>query len=1124
MATDNIFNLDPINTNLTAPVTDIAVQSPLDTSLESSTRSSGITNFTDSINKLAKQKQFNAIHNDTITAELAAAMGEEMQGHWEPEAQAKYTRAVDSETTRQLIQNMKDFSVVEGSDMLSDSRADHKTRATSFKNHLLGLINTGKASISRGNALEMFRKIDTNFDQIMSLANVSLAKDKKQEVLVATSKYIRTITEDTLDFAKQLAPTVSDLKPNGTRLTASEYAKKQQTFAAGWLAQHMNSRWFNSVVVEVSRIHTGATIEDIKATSLQIVGDVLLKKIANNPEIVQEKIMADIMANMSGSVKGTKVRDDIASQSEFGKKIDGINKGFRKNFKATLDALDKSRDDSDKARNENIANYVQDGMITGTITNKDQALSLTVGITNDASAQRALENHIKKHFSNENKKSIGHPDFTSLIKEGVNFYDVTTDKFDTPGFYARASEMGFTTDAIKEAVKHANPKEKRGERRKAFLDLVPIKKLDLEFESVLKSFLEEHNLLGKLSKLPKGVDLQNPIARAKFIKAVGGGKIGLQIGRVLDAQVTFGSILESIVRDNPDVPIHELVPMARNESKFLMEDVIKNNPLGTASKAAMGEKGKLTEEKIVEGHDKYNPELKETPSVTKLNAKKGLFSNVKEAQEDHMTQAVEELKAYDESKKKLIKLKEVYAKASPTKKAAIIASAGANPENLRVSSAISEIAEIVNPDPAVRRHLAVLKAKGQTKILQPMKMEKHNVWNSLANFLSSIPKTVSKAASKAASGVSKSLSEKSRELFWDKPKDETVETSEDIKDVTGAKPTEIVPTTETPPEDILGSSGKLSPTDRAKMIASNPEAQRGLNLTEKSSKKVINEKDSIVPRDVPDIVPRRSEPVPVKKPLSIPKQRLEAFNKAFPEVPNEKNKLRRLQDTAKFISDKTVIDVVSEKASELTNIIEKAFVPQAAEAVKDVLVGYVTDKEPLLSLAKYAGRIIKYQSQLALGTLSKQRKENLTKLETFLNDNIVPVFRQEITTLNISKSSLIDRMRDIYMGETNLGTNVKNSTTGAIGDMQVLPTTFAAVIVQGQFGKNAAKYSNISPERFIELKKIAKEVNELVIKKQSTKANQKAKPLAVLLSNKKVNFMAATAKMLQYLKAKKDRG
>jgi hypothetical protein len=108
------------------------------------------------------------------------------------------------------------------------------------------------------------------------------------------------------------------------------------------------------------------------------------------------------------------------------------------------------------------------------------------------------------------------------------------------------------------------------------------------------------------------------------------------------------------------------------------------------------------------------------------------------------------------------------------------------------------------------------------------------------------------------------------------------------------------------------------------------------------------------------------------------------------------------------------------------------------------------------------------------------------------------------------------------MGETNLGTNVGDSSTGAIGDMQVLPTTMASIIVQTQFGKNAAKYSNISPERFIELKKISKEVNELVIKKQSTKANQKAKPLAVLLRNKEVNFMAATAKMLQYLKYKED--
>jgi GH24 family phage-related lysozyme (muramidase) len=819
MATDNIFSLDPINTNLTAPVTDLAVQAPLDTSLELSTRSLGITNFSNAISKLADKQKANAIHNDTITAELAAAMGEEMQGHWEPEAQAKYTRAVDSETTRQLIQNMKDYSVVEGSDILNDSRVDHKTRATSFKNHLLGLINTGKASISRGNALEMFKKIDTNFDNIMSLANVSLAKDKKQEVLVATSKYIRTITEDTLDFAKQLAPTVSDLKPNGTRLTPSEYAKKQQTFAAGWLAQHMNSRWFNSVVVEVSRINTGARIEDIKATSLQIVGDVLLKRIAKNPEIVQEKIMADIMANMSGSVKGTKVQDDIASKSEFGEKIDGINKEFRKNFKATLDALDKSRDDADAARNDNIANYVQDGMITGQIKNKDQALSLAIGIT-DPSDQRSLENHIKKHFSNENKKSIGHPDFTTLVKEGAkDFYDVTTDKFDTPGFYERAGEMGFTTEATVKAAKEANPKIKQGERRRAFLDLVPIKKLDLEFESVLKTFLEEHNLLGKLAKLPKGIDLKNPIALAKFIKSVGGGKVGLQIGRVLDAQVAFGSILESIVRDNPDVPIFDLVSLARNESKFLMEDVIKNNELGTASKAADGEQKKSTEVKIVEGHDKHNPELKDIKSVAIINSKKGLFSTDKDAQEDYTARAIEEIKAGDAKRAELVKDQKDFKIDNIAKRSLLISKWGSDPNNIREVVSRRAMAIRNHPDSAVRRHLKVLEIKERegvpSTIQQPMKLEQPSAWDQLANYMSILPKK-----------VAKDLTETSRKLFWEGKKTETRQEIEQIK---------------ASPKDVSDSTVKLN---KAKQIELNKEIAQAKVNAKKSTNKDINENNS----------------------------------------------------------------------------------------------------------------------------------------------------------------------------------------------------------------------------------------------------------------------------------------
>ena len=287
--------------------------------------------------------------------------------------------------------------------------------------------------------------------------------------------------------------------------------------------------------------------------------------------------------------------------------------------------------------------------------------------------------------------------------------------------------------------------------------------------------------------------------------------------------------------------------------------------------------------------------------------------------------------------------------------------------------------------------------------------------------------------------------------------------------------------------------------------------------------KEINEKDFSVSRNISTDVSRSIEPVPVKKPLNRGQQRLEAFNKAFPDVPNEKNKLRRLQDTAKFTNDKTLMDIVSEGASGLTDILEKTFIPREAIAIQDVLDGYVTNKEPLLSRAKYFGRIMKYQAQLANDTISAERKQNLKTLEDFLTSNVGSVFRAELKTLGLDDSDLIDRMRDVYMGETNLGTNVKNSTTGAVGDLQVLPTTFAGVIVNTQFGIAAYTASNISLPSFQDLKDLAKEVTDLVKAKKFTEANIKAKPLAKLLKLKEVNFLAASAKMLQYLKYKKDK-
>ena len=807
MAQNSLFPIDPVKTDLTAPVSSVQVQSPLDTTLTTTTRSAGIQNFSDALTKLAVKKQANDIHNDTITAQLAAAYEQEMPGGLEPEAQFAYTRAVDLTTKRKVLQQMEDFLAIEGSDILHDERMDRKTRATSFKNQLLGLLNLGKGSISQANAAEMFSDMDAMFDKVMSAANVALAKDKKQEVLTTVSSAIRQTVNEHTGFMADLAPKVSDTDALGNELSPAQFAKNQKEFSAGWLAKHINSKWFNAMVKQIARTNTGASIEDIKATALTIVGDELLKRVAKNPEIVQEKLMADIIANVPGSVKGTTLQDEIDSRSTFGKTVDTINKEFKRNLKSTLDGLDTDQTAADDARDDRIANYIQDGISDGSIKTEKEGLAHARAI-NDPSDQRQVENHVKKHFSGDNKKDIGHADYGPLVKYGAeNFYNAATDRFDSVGFYAYAGEQGFKTSAIKTAAEDANPQTKRGKRRKEFFDQEPIKQLTSSFDNILKKTLEQYDLLSKYNKLATRfgddkVSLNDPLVRKKLGIT---GEIGLKIRRVLDAQIALGATLESIIRDNPDVPVYQLVPEAQKAAKSLMQDAITGKPFGTSlEEIGKEKKEKTTEEKIVEGQDKHNPELKDIPSVEIINSKKGFFSTDKDAKEDYVARAIEELKDYDTAKAELVKIQKEFKGASATKRATIIANVGANPENLRVPSEIREIAELVNPDPAVRRHLAALKLSGQTKIQQPMKLERPSAWKQLADFISILPKKISEDLAEVAKPISRTLTKKSREIFGKreevKPKEVTQPTTNITKPVGQIKTKEIKPSEVSPKE------------------------------------------------------------------------------------------------------------------------------------------------------------------------------------------------------------------------------------------------------------------------------------------------------------------------------------
>lgn len=268
-------------------------------------------------------------------------------------------------------------------------------------------------------------------------------------------------------------------------------------------------------------------------------------------------------------------------------------------------------------------------------------------------------------------------------------------------------------------------------------------------------------------------------------------------------------------------------------------------------------------------------------------------------------------------------------------------------------------------------------------------------------------------------------------------------------------------------------------------------------------KETVNEKESPKPSDILPSVPMGAvETDTVKPDLTIPQQRKQAFDQAFPDVPNERNELRKLQDTAEFQSDETIIDAVKEGAQNIKAVIQEAIGPNDAASVKDVIDGYVGVEEPIKSRIKYIFRIRDFTRQLKNGTLSKERKANLNKLETFLSKNINKAFNVERKTLGISVLEVITRMRNVYMGETDLGTNVQDSSTGAIGELQVLPSTFRSTIKQTQFGKKAAEVVGL------DIKELRKMNDE---------------ELRELLRIPEVNFMAATAKMFQFLKHQKDK-
>ena len=235
---------------------------------------------------------------------------------------------------------------------------------------------------------------------------------------------------------------------------------------------------------------------------------------------------------------------------------------------------------------------------------------------------------------------------------------------------------------------------------------------------------------------------------------------------------------------------------------------------------------------------------------------------------------------------------------------------------------------------------------------------------------------------------------------------------------------------------------------------------------------------------------------------------------------------------------------------------------------REIANHYVTDQgsgDYYKRWLSYSARARALKGQLKEKTLNPYQRDNLENMVDFMNDTRIknvfsfelqgqedrwnklttkeqtagpkgtPLTLQQAWAERLKKNPLAkpktpedirERLKLIFMGETQLGKRhrfgdlkgeLKDSPGGAVGLLQVTPETFQDVVKRGQFGTLAAKASGLKPDRLINGKFIPSDLTK--IRKMTLPLTDKNKEtLTKYLEKPEVNYMAATAKIFQYLK------
>ena len=583
------FGLDEVNTPLTAPTSNVQVQGPLDTSLTTSTRSSGIKNFSESLKNLAQQNLANKIHNDTVDAQLAAAYGREQPKGLEPEAIHAFNYAVDLKEFDKLKTVLANHAILEGNDILNNDKLNRKDKLSTYQRSMQANINTALQAFTPSNYHKFAPLIDEEYSKYSLVASTELAKQKKEEESSINAAAIVGNVNISYDatarkFVDQLSGKNTIVEDDD--LSPKEFAKLTVDANNYVASKGLSLKNFNAMVKQTLSTGVGADTRETKATVLSAMVSRLLKAADEGDFTVDPKIITNLIDQVKGNPQSpnSTLRTEITGNTEYGKIFKTIEDNYISNLKTLLSDKRTLKTNAVKDADNKIGNELFDNPEKYTL---ETGLALLKGMSNFKSQNTAEKRWRAMHTDAALNGSTSAAYVTALMGAHKAVLTPNGKKIDEIAFATYTYEHKLKPEAATKLRKALDPESKASKHRTAVLENKSVVLLLKSFTSTTKAYLKNLNI-AEVTRLSQGLEPGAPLPNKLIIAALK-KKLGLnspvfnKAANILNAELDFTEQLETLILNNPDKEPIELAREAKQMFDDLFADVVTDQPLGTTA-------------------------------------------------------------------------------------------------------------------------------------------------------------------------------------------------------------------------------------------------------------------------------------------------------------------------------------------------------------------------------------------------------------------------------------------------------------------------------------------------------------------------------------------------------------